>query len=124
MKKFLRSFKYAFNGLRFALQSQMNFRVHLFATIIVLALGTCLGLQKWEWAILLIAICLVLMAELFNSALELLTDMVSPDYHIQAGKIKDMAAAAVLITAILAIAIASIILFPKIILFIKQWHAA
>ena len=101
----INSFKYAFKGLGDLLKSQMNARIHLFFTILVIVGGFFFEISKVEWLICLLAIAMVFAAEAFNTALEYLTDLVSPDYHVLAGKAKDAAAAAVLILAIFALII-------------------
>lgn len=102
IKKRINSFKYAFNGLGDLLKSQVNARIHLFFTFLVIAGGFFFDISKVEWLICILAIATVFAAEAFNTALEYLTDLVSPEYHPLAGKAKDAAAAAVLILAIFA----------------------
>jgi diacylglycerol kinase len=120
MKKLIRSFGYAFKGVVYASATQLNFRVHLVATILAVFLGYALSISvnEWQWIILCVAI--VLMAELFNTALEMLTDLVSPEYNKIAGHVKDMGAGAVVITAIFALVTGIIIFFPKLLLLIKH----
>ncbi len=113
MKKLIRGFGYAFKGVSYAAGTQLNFRVHLFLTMIALALGFALHISTTEWLWIILAIALVLASELLNTAIEILTDLVSPDYNEKAGHIKDVAAASVLITAIFALADGLIIFLPK-----------
>ena len=113
LKKRLRSFKYAFQGVADLVSSQPNMRIHLLAAVLVVAAGWFFSVSTTEWIILIIAISLVLMAEAFNTALEYLTDLVSPDHHPLAGKVKDVAAAAVLLMAIGAATVGLIIFLPK-----------
>ena len=82
------------------------------AMVVVIALGLLFGIKSWEWVVLILCITLVLAAEAFNTAIEFLTDLVSPDYHPLAGKAKDTAAAAVLICAIGAATVGFLILGP------------
>lgn len=110
----LKSFKYAFNGLLDLVKTQPNAQIHVLVTILVLIAGFYFQLSGLEWAIIVLTIALVLAAEAFNTALEYLTNLVSPDYHPLAGKTKDVAAAGVLICAIAAILIGIIIFLPKI----------
>jgi diacylglycerol kinase len=112
-KQRLTSFKYAFNGLSNLVKTQPNARIHLLVMAAVLVAGILLQLTFTEWAILLLTIGLVLAAEAFNTALEYLTDLVSPDYHPLAGKTKDVAAAAVLIAAITAVLVGIFLFLPK-----------
>lgn len=114
-KRRLRSFKYAFTGLLDLIKTQPNARIHLLVAIAVVVAGVYFKVSATEWCILILMIALVLVAEAFNTALEYLTDLVSPDYHPLAGKTKDVAAAGVLIFAIAAIIIGMIIFLPKIV---------
>jgi diacylglycerol kinase (ATP) len=113
--KRIRSFKYAFNGIKKLLITQHNSRIHLFVAILVVIAGFLLNISKTEWLFVLFAIGFVFAAELFNSALESVVDLVSPEYQKKAGDAKDFAAGAVLIAAI-ASAVAGLIIFtPKLI---------
>ena len=122
MKKFIRGFGYAFNGLGYAAKTQLNFRVHLVAAIIAAYMGYALKISADEWLWVILSIALVLMAELFNTALEFLTDLVSPEYNKLAGHVKDISAGAVVIAALFALATGAIIFLPKLLLLIN--HAA
>lgn len=115
----IKSFKYAFRGLGFAL-GDYNFLIHIPSAILV-------GLTAWffevntvECLFLISAIFGVWVCEILNTSIELLTDMVSPDFDVMAGKIKDLAAAAVLLTTIYAILIACIIFTPYLIQFFNK----
>ena len=110
LKARLDSFRYAFKGIADLFRHTPNARIHLFATCCVVIAGFFFGITRIEWCILILCIALVLAAEAANTAIEYLTDLVSPDYHKLAGKTKDVAAAAVLIAAIGA-AITGIIIF-------------
>lgn len=122
MNKFIRGFGYAFKGLFYACKTQLNFRVHLFCAAVAIALGWYLKLSTTEWLWIALCIGMVLLTELINTAIELLVDLVSPEYNENAGRVKDMCAATVLITAITALAIGVIIFLPKLILLFN--HAA
>ena len=113
MKKFLQSFIYAFNGLAYALKTQLSFQIEVFATAVVVVLGCLLGLDPNEWLWISIAITLVLVLELLNTAIEVLVDLVSPQQHPKAGAIKDVASAAVLVGSIFALIVALFIFVPK-----------
>ncbi len=122
MKKFIRGFGYAFNGLAYAAKTQLNFRVHLAATMLAVYLGYALHISanQWQWVILSIA--LVLIIELLNTAIEFLTDLVSPEYNELAGHVKDVSAGAVVIAALFALITGAIIFLPKLLALIH--HAA
>lgn len=118
-KKRLDSFKYAFAGIALLFKTQANARIHLLAALLVALLGCFLEISRLEWAILLLTIGIVVAAEGFNTALEFLTDLVSPDHHELAGKTKDVAAGSVLLCALAAIAVGICIFGPKIIALIR-----
>ena len=103
------SFKYAFKGLATLFKTQPNAKFHLFATLMVVLAGVSFNITLTEWCLIIFAIIVVISAEAFNTALEFLTDLVSPEYHDLAGKTKDVAAAGVLVTAIGALLIGIII---------------
>lgn len=110
MKRFFKAFVYAGQGLKHAFRSQPNFRFELAACVCVIAAGFFFGIEPWEWAVCVLCMALVLGAELINTGIEALTDRVSPEHHPLAGKAKDAAAAAVLLSAVCA-AIAGLIIF-------------
>lgn len=112
-EKRLLSFKYAFQGLFTLIRTQPNAKIHCFAALVALALSFYFQLSSIEWCLIIFAITSVLSAEAFNTAIEYLTDLVSPDYHPLAGKAKDVAAGAVLCTAIGAFVVGLIIFAPK-----------
>lgn len=109
----MKRFKYAFRGILFAFKTQINFRIHIIVAILVICAGFFFKIKPMEWLSIIIAISLVLAAELFNTAIETLVDLVSPDYNERAGLIKDVAAGAVLIAALASIIIGIIVFLPK-----------
>lgn len=109
----IKSFSYAFQGIKTFFQTQHNAWIHSFATIVVIVLGYILKLSFYEWCWIILAIAFVFITEMLNTALEFLTDLVSPEYHPIAKKTKDVAAGAVLLAALLAIIIGLIIFVPK-----------
>lgn len=111
--KMLRSFRHAFAGLRF-LMAENNAKFHVLVAIFVLSVGFYLKLSAIEWTIIITQIGLVLVVETLNTAIEKLCDFVSPEYHQLIGKVKDLAAAAVLIMSIVAVIVGIIIFLPKI----------
>jgi len=110
----LTSFGYAFNGLKILIKEEHNSRIHIMAVTCVLIAGFFFKLSALEWIAIVFAIGLVMALELFNSAIENLSDFVSPDRHDQIKKIKDLSAAGVLIGAITAVIIGLIVFVPKI----------
>ena len=109
-----KSFGYALKGIAELLMSQANARIHLLAIIVVSIAGFYYRINAEEWRSVVFAFAIVLAAEGFNTAIEYLTDLVSPEHHPLAGKTKDVAAGAVLICAIGAVLIGGIIFLPKI----------
>jgi diacylglycerol kinase (ATP) len=122
MRKFIRGFGYAFNGIWHAAATQLNFRVHLVAALVAVYAGYALHISNGEWLWIIFCIAVVLVAELFNTAIEFLVDLASPEYNKKAGLVKDMSAGAVLITAAGALAIGLIIFLPKLLVLFR--HAA
>jgi diacylglycerol kinase len=114
LKKRLNSFRYALAGIAELVRSQPNARIHLALAALVLAAGAWLGLSRTEWCLVAFSIAAVLAAEGFNTAIEHLTDLASPSHHPLAGKAKDVAAAAVLLTATGAAAVGLLVFIPKI----------
>ncbi|GAA4203399.1 diacylglycerol kinase family protein [Pedobacter jeongneungensis] len=112
----IKSFKYAFNGLKLFFMTEHNGRVHLFAAIVAIGLSFYLKISGMEWIAILSVISAVFVAEILNSAVEKLADVVSPDYHPKIKIVKDLAAAAVLVTAFLAVAVGVIVFIPKLFL--------
>lgn len=104
-----KSFGHAFKGIATLIATQPHARLHLLASIIVVAAGLCLRLRRWEWVAVLLCIGMVWMAEALNTALEFLADEVSLDRRDRIGKAKDVAAGGVLITALIAVAVAAVV---------------
>jgi len=114
MKKFVKSFGYAAKGLVVALREQQNLRVHFVVIIAVIVAGIYLELTAIEWSIIALTIGMVIVAEMFNTAIEYVVDLVSPEKHRLAEKAKDVSAAAVLTAAFIATIIAIYIFGNKI----------
>jgi len=114
MKERLKSFKYAFNGIRLFFQSETNAKIHFAAALLSIAFGVFFEINTSEWCFVVLAIALVFSAEAMNTAIEYLTNLVSPDFNELAGKTKDVAAGAVFLAAIGAAIIGGIIFVPKV----------
>ena len=108
------SFRFAFQGLADLLRSQPNARIHLLAVAVVVAAGLYFRMSRTEWSVLAVGMALVIALEAMNTAMEYLTDLLSPDFHPLAGKAKDVAAAAVLVAALGAAAAGLVIFGPRI----------
>jgi len=107
------SFKWALKGLKDLFSHHPNAKMHLLATIFVVPLAFFLQVSLMEWCLLILCIALVMAMEAMNSALEYLADKVSPEHNELIGKSKDIAAGAVLLCAIGAALIGSLIFVPK-----------
>jgi diacylglycerol kinase (ATP) len=110
-----RSFYYAFRGILSFITAPSNAWIHIPAAIAACTLGWLMKITKMEWFAILFSIGIVIICEMFNTALESLTDLVSPDYNKLAERTKDIAAGAVLVASILALVIGGMIFVPKLI---------
>jgi diacylglycerol kinase (ATP) len=108
------SFGHAFRGVGAALRTEVHLQFHAVATAAVLGAGWFFDLSLTEWALVALAVGSVWAAELFNTAIEALTNLVSPGYHPLAGRAKDVAAGAVLLAALGALAVGGCVFGPKI----------
>lgn len=113
IRKALRSFRFAGFGIFSLFRHENNARIHLIAAILVVTLSIFLHLSASEWCLIVIQIGLVMAAEAFNTAIEKLADVVSPDYHPTIKVVKDLAAAGVLILSVSAVIIGGILFIPK-----------
>lgn len=110
----IKSFSYAFEGAFFSYSKGTHFKFHILAAIAVVILGLIYSIDSTEWLILILIISTVLSAEAMNTAIEETCDVLHPEHHPGAKLAKHCAAGAVLILSIAAVAIGSIIFFPKI----------
>ena len=116
----LRSFHYAFAGLWTLLKTQHSAWIHGAATVTVVVVGSCFGLSQSEWCWLVLAMVAVWAAEAFNTSIEFLSDVASPEFNPLIKHAKDIAAAAVLITVIGEIIIGCLTLGPYVIAFFNK----
>jgi diacylglycerol kinase (ATP) len=114
IRKRLISFRYAFHGIKSGLRRQYNFWIQSAIAVLIIIAGFFLSISNIEWIVLLLTIALVLSLEMINTAIESLVDLVSKDHNPEAGRVKDIAAGAVLLAAIFAVIIGLIIFIPKI----------
>ncbi len=108
------SFRYAVNGVQSLLKYEHNSRIHLIAALLVMALGVIFNLSITEWCLLVMVMGIVFIIELLNSSLESLADRVDPQLNELIMRAKDYGAAAVLISAIVALIVGGLIFIPKI----------
>jgi diacylglycerol kinase len=109
---FLRSFVYAWDGVRYVVRTQRNMRVHLALGVLAIALGIGLRISPVEWAVIFVAIALVLVSEMMNTVVEAVVDLASPRFSPLAKVAKDAAAGAVLLNALLSLVIALFVYVP------------
>jgi diacylglycerol kinase (ATP) len=114
IKKRIASVLFAINGVFIIIRTQKNAWIHLLMTILVVILGFALKISESEWITIILAISVVWVAEGLNTAIECLGDLVSPKFNPLIGKAKDVAAGAVLISAVGATIIGCIIFLPNI----------
>jgi diacylglycerol kinase len=106
------SFRHAFAGLAYALRTQRNARIHVLIAVGVFCLGAALGIESVKWAIIVLTTGFVLAAELFNTVVELVIDLVTKEYHPLAKTAKDVSAGAVLTAAVTAVIVGLLLLGP------------
>ena len=118
-KKLINSFKYAFTGMATSFKTEQNMKIHILVMILVIIAGIVLKISSLDWIILVIMFGLVISAELFNTAIETVVDMITKEKNEKAKIAKDVAAGAVLVLAIASVIVGLIIFIPKILDFIK-----
>ncbi len=112
----LQSFRYAFAGLWQALRTQRNARIHLLAAVAVTAMGLWLRLDAVRWAVLVLTISLVFFAEMVNTVVVAIVDLLTPEYHPLPKVAKDVSAGAVLVMAMAAVVVGLLILGPPLLI--------
>ena len=115
IQKRIKSFTYAFKGIILLVKREHNARIHLVALVGVIIAGLILRIGIYEWMAVVFASGLVFMAELFNTAIEKLADVVDSKWNERIGLVKDYAAGAVLVSAVVAIIIGALVFIPKIV---------
>lgn len=111
---FWKSLGFALQGLKIFFRQEPNGRTHLMVTLLVLVLGFLLKISSLEWISIIVCIVLVFMAEIFNTALENLCDVISPEIDPRIKIIKDLSAAAVLVSVMGSVACGLIVFIPRI----------
>lgn len=117
-RDFIGPFKVAVSGLVYTFKTQRHMRFHLYVVLAVTLMGLLFNLSLREMLVLLFVISLVLVAEMFNSAIEAVVDLTSPNYHPMAKFAKDISAGAVLITTIVALVVGGLMLLGP-----QRWEA-
>jgi diacylglycerol kinase (ATP) len=109
----IRSVRFALRGIRWMLRSQHNAWIHAAATLVAVTAGAIFRIDAHEWLVIVLAIMAVWTAEALNTAFEALCDVASPDFHPSVERAKDVAAGAVLISAIGSVLVAVLIFGPR-----------
>lgn len=118
----LKSFGYAWNGIKSVFKSEQNMKIHAAAAVLVLIASFIFKISAVEWIAVILCIGLVMSAEMINTAFETLVDLVKPNRDPVAGKIKDITAGAVFLAAIISVIVGAIIFLPKLIdLIVYNW---
>ncbi|MFT4522483.1 MAG: diacylglycerol kinase (ATP) [Bacteroidia bacterium] len=112
MKRYLDAFGHAFNGIGYFIRNERNAKVHLGCTVVACTAGWLFSVNLYDWALIISAITIVLIAEMFNSTIEKTLNLLHPEKADAVKVIKDLAAAAVLIASFYAVAIAFIVFGP------------
>lgn len=112
MRRLINGFRYAFDGLAYLVRTQPNARIHLTITAAVTTAGLWLGLPVRDWAVIAVTVGLVFAAEAFNTALEAIVDLASPEHRPLARIAKDLGAGAVTLAALAAVIVGLLLLGP------------
>lgn len=118
-KKLFKSFDFAFQGVKHAIQSDQNFLVHFSIAILVLVLGLYFNVSRFEMALLLLAILLVIATEMINTAIEKMVDLITREHRLEAKIAKDVSSGMVLLTALGAFLLGLFIFIPYLVLYFK-----
>lgn len=117
----LKSFHFAFNGIKNLIKNEHNARIHIVALICVTGFGIFFNVTLTEWIAITIVAGLVILTELLNTAVERLVDFVESDWNEKIGRIKDYCAGAVLVSALVSVIVGGLIFIPRIIEMIKTF---
>lgn len=118
---FGRSLNQAWRGLLHVWKTEGHFQFHILAGSIVISTAWWLKIPRWEWLVLIYAIGSVIISEVFNTAVELVVDLVQPNFHPLAGMAKDVAAGAVLVAAIQSVLLGVGIFGPPLWRYLEAW---
>lgn len=118
-RKLIKSFGFAMEGIKYAIEEDQNIKIHLIAAIIVIILSILFNVTAFEMGILGVMILLVLAAEMINTAIENMVDLITKEYHIEAKRAKDVSAGMVLVISIGAGIVGLLIFTPYFLGFIR-----
>jgi len=111
-RTFSEAFRHAWDGMRFAFKNERNFRVQLVIYVSVLLLGLAIQLSATSLALIVLAASIILVLELVNTAIEVLSNVVSPEYHEGLRRVKDIAAGSVMVASIAAVLVGLLLFIP------------
>ncbi|MGG4217411.1 diacylglycerol kinase family protein [Paenibacillus jamilae] len=114
------TFRYAAEGVIYALRTQVNMRIHVVVALLVIVAGLILHISRLDWLFVCMAIAIVMVAELINTAVEAAVDLISPDIHPLAKAAKDTAAGAVLLAAVFAVIIGIFVFYRPLLTLVNQ----
>lgn len=114
-KRFLNSFRYSVEGLVYAYKNEQSFLIHFIASFTAVALGLILGIDAGEWFIVILILAIVLIVELFNTAIEAIVDMITLEQNMLAKIAKDCGSAAAFVASVIGIGICLSIYVPYVI---------
>lgn len=113
-KQLKKSFKYAFNGLKYVYKSEQNFRIQILVALVIIIFGLFFGIRVQEWIVVLMLIALILILEILNTVLETFIDILKPKIHHYVQIVKDLMAGMVLLASLIAIVVGVLIFYPYI----------
>jgi diacylglycerol kinase len=114
MRRIAKSVGHASRGLVMAFREEMNIKIHVIISLVVIAAGIYFNISATEWLVLILTIVLVMSLEIINSILERVIDIIKPSVNQYVKEMKDMIAGSVLLAAIAAVVVGLIIFVPKI----------
>lgn len=118
-KRLIKSFTYAFRGLNKIFREEQNLRLQAIVGIIIIIIAFVLGVKPIEWCLIILAIFIVILLEIMNSAVERITDVLKPRIHTYVKEIKDIMAAGVMLSGLMAIIVGLIIFIPYILKYVS-----
>jgi diacylglycerol kinase len=119
-KRFIRSFKYAFEGINYALNNDQNLVIHFIVALLVITISVLLRVTPYEMGLLGLTILVVISAEMVNSAIEKMVDLITKEHRAEAKIAKDVSSGMVLLTTIGSVIIGVLIFFPYILSFLNS----
>lgn len=120
--KIIKSFAFAWSGLKICFASETNFKIHIAFAAFAMLLGFVFSISRVEWLVIIGCIAFVTTMEMVNTTIEKLCDVVHKEFHPNIKKVKDIAAGAVLVAAACSVIVGVIIFLPKIIVYLNHFY--